>query len=362
MNLRRMLAIYRKDLVDAIRDGRVLVAILIPIGLGVFYSLAFDDDTPRPSAKVAVVGASADAARVAAALPKDVDRAIDLKVEREREQPRARQQVAKGDVDLAIVVPDGLLADARAGRAPPLTLLARPSPDPTVASLADLVPATIARLADRPPAVGVALRPVPAADQSAYDALGLRRFFALAAVAMLLGMIGLLVTPIVLAEEIDKRTLEALLLAARGGEVLTAKALVGLTYGAVATAGTVLLTRLPVPRPGLFVLGALGLAIALIGFGLWLAYLFRSPDKLNTWMGVLLFPALTPVFLVDAGLSPVVDGILQALPTTQGMRLLVDGAVDQDIFGHHLLAVAVLAVWAVAGFALLARTLQRRGG
>lgn len=361
MNRRRMLAILRKDLVDAIRDGRVLVAILIPVALGIFYSLAFDDDEPRPTAKVVVVGSGADAARIATALPRDVGRAIDLTVRRTSDPRQARHDVAVGDVDLAIVVPDGLLARARAGRAPPLPLLAQPSPSPTVASLADLVPATVARLADRPPAVAVALRAVPAADQSVFDALGLRRYFAIAAVAMLLGMIGLLVTPIVLAEEIDKRTLEALLLAARGNEILTAKALVGIIYGSVATAGTVLLTRLSLPRPELFVIGALGLAVALVGFGLWLAYLFRSPDKLNTWMGLLLFPILTPAFLAGANLPPVADGILQALPTTQGMRLLVDGALDHDVFGNHLLAVAVLAAWALAGFALLSRILQRRG-
>ena len=360
MSLRRLWVILRKDLLDAIRDGRVLVALLIPIGLGVFYSLAFPDEEPRPTAKVVVVG-DADARRVAERLPRDVGRAIELTVTRTADEGRARRDVAADDVDLAVLVPDGLLADARAGRSPPLRLLARGDASPTAYAVADLLPGTVGSLADRPAAVDVRTVAVERTTSDAYDALGLRRYFAVAAVAMLLGMIGLLVTPIVLAEEIDKRTLEALLLAARGGEVLAAKALVGVIYGAIATIGTVLLTRLEPERPLLLALGALGSGLSLVGFGMWLAYLFRSPDKLNTWMGVLLFPVLTPAFLVGADLSGLVDGLLQALPTTQGMRLMVDGSLGEDVFGDHLLAVAVLVAWTVAGLALLGRTLQRRG-
>lgn len=360
MNARRLWLILRKDLVDAIRDGRVLVALLIPIGLGLFYSLAFPDEEPRPSAKVVVVGA-ADAGRVAERLPEDVGRAIELTVERTADEAAARQRIADDDVDLAILVPDGVLRQAREGRSPPLRVLALSDASPTAFAVADLLPATVGKLTDRPPAVEVQSATVARNTANAVDAMGLRRYFAVAAVAMLLGMVGLLVTPIILAEELDKRTLEALLLAARGSEVLAAKALVGVIYGSVATAGTVLLTRLEPERSLLFALGALGSGLPLIGFGLWLAYLFRSPDKLNTWMGLLLFPILLPAFLVSTDLSPVVDGIFQALPMTQGMRLMVDGSQGSDVFGSHLLAVGVLLAWTVAGFAFLARMLQRRG-
>ncbi len=44
-SLRRVYAIFIKDLKDAIRDARVLIALILPLGIGIFYNLTFDDST-----------------------------------------------------------------------------------------------------------------------------------------------------------------------------------------------------------------------------------------------------------------------------------------------------------------------------
>lgn len=363
MNLHRLWTILRKDLVDAIRDGRVLAVILIPIALGVFYGLIYPDEEPRPKATVVVVGTSADADRVAATLPQDVSRALELKIERAPDERRARTTVADDDADIAVVIPDGYLAAATAaeGAPPPLRTFIGTQPAPSAQAVANLLPATVDRLAERPPGTSLAVETVTPVSQSAFDALGMRTFFVIAAVVMLLGFIGMLATPIILAEEIEKRTIEALLLAARGSEVLTAKALVGLIYSAVASAITILATGITIERPGLFLLGAAGLAISVVGLGLGMAYLFRSADKLNTWGWVLLMPLLVPAFLVAVDGSKWVDIVVQATPTGQGMRLMVDGALSSDIFGGVGLALAVFAVWGGGGMLVLGRLLQTRG-
>jgi ABC-2 type transport system permease protein len=357
----RVWTILRKDLLDAIRDGRILAIIIVPLALGVLYSVIYPDEEPRPTADVVVVGTGADARRVSEALPRDVGRALDLTVELQRDAGKARESVAEDDADVALVLPEGLLADARAGRAPPLRTLVGPDASPAARAVVDLVPATIGRLADRPPAVRVDLQDVAPRSPSVIDELGLRGYFVLAAVVMTVGFIGLLATPIVLAEEIEKRTIEALLLAARGPEVLAAKALVGIVYSAVATAILVALTRVPLDRPGLFLLGAAGMIVSIVGFGLCLAYVFRSADKLNTWGWVIVMPVIAPAFVV--GLDPPgwADAICQALPTGQGMRLMVDGALPEDVFGGVGLALVVFAVWGAGGLLLLSRLLARRG-
>ncbi len=363
MNLQRLLTILRKDLVDAIRDGRVLAVILIPIALGVFYGLIYPDEEPRPKATVVVVGQSSDAERIASTLPEDVSNALELTIERAPDEANARTTVADDDADIAIIVPDGYLATAAADdRAPPpLPAFIGTQPSPSAQAVANLLPATVDRLAERPPGTTLAIQAVEPVSQSAFDALGMRTFFVIAAVVMLLGFIGMLATPIILAEEIEKRTIEALLLAARGSEVLTAKALVGLVYSAVASAITIHAPGIVIERPGLFVLGAAGLAISVVGLGLGMAYLFRSADKLNTWGWVLLMPLLIPAFLVGIDGSQWVDIVVQATPTGQGMRLMVDGALSSDVFGGVGLALAVFAIWGGGGMLVLGRLLQTRG-
>ena len=42
---RRLRAIYRKDMRDAIRDSRVLTALLMPLALGLLYSFMFSDES-----------------------------------------------------------------------------------------------------------------------------------------------------------------------------------------------------------------------------------------------------------------------------------------------------------------------------
>lgn len=363
MRLSRVWTILRKDLLDAIRDGRVLAIIIVPLALGVAYSMIYPDQEPRPTADVLVVGSSTntDAQRLSVALPRDVGRALDLTVRVESDEREAREAVADDDADVAIVVPEGLIADAEAGRAPPLQVLVGPDASPAARAVVDLLPSSVGRLADRPPAAEVAVRDVAPTSPSAIDELGLSTYFVLAAVVMTVGFIGLLATPIVLAEEIEKRTIEALLLAARGPEVLAAKALVGVSYSAVATVILLAITGVPIERPALFVVGTVGMIVSLVGFGLCLAYLFRAADKLNTWGWVIVMPAIVPAFVVGADPPGWLDAICRAVPTGQGMRLMVDGALPTDVFGGLGLALMVFAVWGAGGLLVLARLLQRRG-
>ena len=68
MSARRITAILLKDLREAVRDGRILVLLLLPIGLAVFYNATTSDGDERPETTVVVVdqagtGLAARAAR-----------------------------------------------------------------------------------------------------------------------------------------------------------------------------------------------------------------------------------------------------------------------------------------------------------
>ena len=59
MNWSRVRAIYRKDMRDALRDSRVLTALLMPLAFGLFYSMMFTD---TQTIKVGIVSSDRTAA------------------------------------------------------------------------------------------------------------------------------------------------------------------------------------------------------------------------------------------------------------------------------------------------------------
>jgi ABC-2 type transport system permease protein len=215
--------------------------------------------------------------------------------------------------------------------------------------------------AQRPPAV---IRPesvrAGSADEGVAGELGPRRYFVLATVVMMIGMIAVLAVPIILTEEAEKKTLDALLLVANYGEVIVAKALVGVAYSAASVALMLGLTRLlPLDMP-IFVAGTGLLAVALIGLGLLLGGLFRTAAQVYTWSSVVLLPIIAPAFVVGLPIPDAVDLALRAFPTSQGMRIMTNGLAGKPLFGDLWISFVGLLVWIAVAYGALAWRLSRR--
>jgi hypothetical protein len=100
--------------------------------------------------------------------------------------------------------------------------------------------------------------------------------------------------------------------------------------------------------------------VSLVGFGLLLGLLSGNANQINTYGGFLILPIVavaTAVLIVDSG---VLEVLLQALPFSQGARLLFDSVTTEQPFGAAPLAWIVLAAWTAIGFAVLARVATRR--
>ena len=102
------------------------------------------------------------------------------------------------------------------------------------------------------------------------------------------------------------------------------------------------------------------LSVTLIGFVLLLVGLFRNANQLTTWAGVCILPVIAPAFIVGLPVPDIVDTILDFIPISQGMRLLVNSMVDQPFFEQSWLAYVVMLVWAAAAYVLLIQRLSRR--
>jgi ABC-2 family transporter protein len=347
MSARRILAILTKDLRESWRDGRILVLLLLPIGVGVFTVLVNQETLPTTS--VAVVDQSNGA--VTRELRSVAGKSAKVELTRARDAASARRLVAGEDVDVAVVV-------APAG-APRAEILVAANASPAGQSIVELVPIALARAAGQDPPARPPVRVVAAANQKPADIIG-PNFASLFSIVLFVIFVALMVVPMQTAEEIETGTFGALRLAATGPEILTAKALAGYLYGAVGIGLTVVLTGLEVHDPMLFGGAAFALIVTLVGFGLLLGLLLPNTSAINTYAGFLIAPLVFlagAVFTVDSG---IVGAILDVVPFSQGVKLLADSISSPRPFDAGLFAWLVIGVWALAGYAVLARVASRR--
>jgi ABC-2 type transport system permease protein len=355
-SLQRIATISRKDLLDAIREAKVLVAILVPLGLGLLYNYTFREE-PRLQATVAYVSTETtllpDALRTAAAP------AVQLTFKESRSDDETRDLVRQGKADVGLVAAPGFDAAVQRGESPPLTVVERGgrqvnSSAPLVVSRLEV--ALVQMAGQRPPAV---LQP-EILDQrkptgfAIMERLGIRQYLVLASLLTLVAMVAMFAVPIILAEEKEKKTLDALTLVASFPEVMVAKAVVGIVYTALATTLLLRLTRIAPADPATFVASLGLLSVTLIGFGLLLGSILPS-TQLQNWTGFLLIPVIAPAFLVGLPLdpAPALQILVNLFPTSQGSRLAVNGLSGKALFGDAWLSYLVIAVWCALAYGLL---------
>lgn len=359
MNLRNIKAIYRKDLIDAIKDARVLLALIVPFGVAILYNFMFDDEQPLPESTVVYTEVDSE-------LPQRLQEAlsdtVELQLETNDSESEIRQLIEDEDADMGIIIPEGFDQSLEAGETPPLGLLFRDSGSVPVNTLSGTVDLVVRQMANDPYPVTMTsevVSPPDGSGPSVFDDLGMRLYFVLAAMMMLIGMIGVLAVPIILAEEAEKKTLEALTLIASYLDVVIAKALVGMTYLAAGVGLLLAMTQTWPENPAVFFSGIALLGVGLVGFGLLLGGLFKSANQLNNWGGLILMPIIAPAFVVGVWSPGWFNYVVEAIPVAQGMKLAVNGMSGESIFAGLWMAYAILAAWIVIFYGALIFQLSR---
>jgi ABC-2 type transport system permease protein len=359
MRLPIIAAIFRKDALDAVRDSRVLVSLLTPIVLAVLYNTIFPEER-LVTAKVAYAGPETSA--LVQTLKDRAGQTVDLKLTHVAAEAEVRRAVASRDAEAGFVLPDGIDDAIRAGRTPTIAVIQPMVPNATTNFVSGGLEAGARALAAQRPPVTIQPDRVEAgsADQGVAGQMGPRRYFVLATVVMMLGMIAFLAVPIILTEEAEKKTLDALLLVASYGEVILAKALVGVAYSVIAVSLMLALTRLRPDDMLTFVAGTGLLAVALIGLGLLLGGVFRTANQVYTWSSLMLLPVIGPAFAVGLPVPDALDVLFRVLPTSQAMRPMSNGLAGKALFGDVWLSYVVVALWAIGAYAILGWRLSRR--
>ena len=359
MRLSIVAAIFRKDVVDAMRDSRVLVSLLTPLVLAILYNTIFPEERLF-EAKIAYAGPETSA--LVRTLEERAGQTVDLKLRHVGAADEARRLVESQEADAAFVLPPDVDDAVRSGRRPTIVLI-QPSEGSSAANfLSASLEAGLRTLAGQQSIATVQVERVRAgsADQGVMGELGTRRYFVLATVVMMLGMIAVLAVPIILTEEAEKKTLDALLLVANYREVILGKALVGVAYSAVSVALMLGLTRLTPLDMVTFVAGTGLLAASLIGLGLLLGGVFKTAAQVYTWSSVVLLPVIMPAFIAGLPVPEVVDLALRPFPAFQGMRVMTNGLAGKALFNDVWISYLILLAWIAVAYGLLAWRLSRR--
>ena len=360
MSIRRIATIFRKDLRDAIRDARVLVALFVPLSFGLFYNFTFDDNATNQIADVAFH--AEDETELPNALTAVVADNVDIRFLRVDTVDELRDEVQDDRADVGLIVPAGFDDAVRRGEQPQLQVIYPPTGNFAADYVTAALEPALRLMAGQPPPATLTIEAVaePEESETAIDTLGIRTWSVLVSVVLMIGMIAMLAIPVILAEETEKKTLDALVMIASYREVVVAKAALGVFYIAVMIPLLFILTQQLPERITLFVVTAVLLGITLIGFGLLLAGLFKNANQLNTWSGLILMPVLGPAFAIGLPVPDAVETIAELTPTGAGMKLLMNSAVDEPIFSGEATSLLVIVVWGVAAYALLLWQLSRR--
>jgi hypothetical protein len=336
-----------------------LLAILAPLSIGVFYSFVFDDEEAAPS--VTVVMSEGSGPEFQAALRSAVEDAVDIEFALLSDEA-IRDAIASSDADIGLILPPDFDAAVRNGESPPIDVIL--PEDRSIGGdfvLASLDP-VLRAMAGQPPPADMTLEVIPENpdDLSIFDRIGARTYLVLISLVLLIGMTGLLAIPIVLAEETEKKTIEALSLIASYREIVAAKVSLGMIYVAISTTILVALTRLFPEDWPTYVATVAALGVTVIGFGLLLAGILRSASQLNNWSAFVLMPVIAPAFLVGVGLSDRVEQIAELFPTGAAMKLFIDSASADPVFGDSIKSFAVIIAWGIVAYVLLLWQLSRR--
>ncbi len=356
---RRVRTIFLKDFRDALRDARVLFAILTPLGIGILYNFIIDDDVVVPSVTVAIAGDRQS--ELPLMLADGAGDALDFDVwfGEERE---VRQAVDDGDADIGILLSENFDEDLMADDRPSLEIVLPPVQSIGAEYVLAAIDPAIRTISGQPPLaeMSVVVLDERLGTRSIIDQVGARSYFVLFSQVMMIAMVGMLALPIVLTEETEKGTIEALSLVSSYGEIVSAKALLGMVYVGASSALLVGVTRIVPDDWPVYVLAITALGLTVIGFGLLLAGLLKNANQLNTWSGLVLLPVITPAFLVGLGESSTIGRIAGLTPAGAAMNLLLDSATESRLNENLWQSLVIVMVWGVAAYALLVWQLSRR--
>jgi ABC-2 type transport system permease protein len=355
MKWRVILAIARKDIVDAVKNLYILGGIVMPIVISLLLRLVFPSADESNAFTIAVH--DPDGSRMVAEL-----RALpQVELLEVASGDRLAKEVEENAVG-GLAMPSGFDAAVEAGEQPELTVyLNQRRVGYERLAFRRLVEQQVWALAGREfPARIIWTNVAASAETRERDEINFNHYLLTMFLVMALSTTGAFVVPLLLVEEKEKQTLQVLLVSpATPTEVVVGKALAGLFYSLL-TAGVLIgMNRGWAGDWPVTILVLLLGSLFLIAVGLLVGGLLRTTMQVNTWASIVMLALMSPSWFTIVSLPAPVDVALRLTPTyylTQALGLALAGEASLARVGGHL---AILLGSVIVAFAAVVWMLRR---
>jgi ABC-2 type transport system permease protein len=357
VNWRAVLAIAHKDVVDAVKNLYILFALVMPIGVSLLLGLIFSDTEELGALTIAVydqgqsglVQEFRDSPVVALV---EVDSQEDLRAE------------VEGEAVGGLVLPAGFDAAVTDGQRPQLTVYLNGQRGEVLREgFQRFVERRLWTLAGYELPVEIVSIDVsqPEGTQGQTEAIFPMGDYLLCLVLVMgLSMTGCFVVPLLLVEEREKHTLEALLMSPVGtAEVVAGKALTGLTYSFLMAGILIAMNRgWEGDWPYTILIVLLG-ALFAVAAGLLMGSVFRTTNQVNTWSSIIMLALMVPSWFVLIRPPAALELLLRLVPTHYMVQALELSLAGQASLARVWTDLAVLAGGTVALLAVVTWLLRR---
>lgn len=358
MNIRTSLAIMRKDVTDAIKNQFILAFLAMPVVIALLVKLIFPGSA-TDAQKLKVIVYDPDHSRFVAALQEMPNIQI-LEVDAE---DRVLESINANKAIGGLVIPAGFDASVAAKEQPELTgyLNYQPLNEARRRTFQQLLQQQVSALTPPPANIVWADAGAPLESQNQARRFVFEDFLLVLILTLPVVLVGVMIIPLLLVEEKEKRTLTFLLTSpASITDIVVGKALLGLVLNLVITGIAVGLNQ---GWKGNWAITFLALflgSLFVVPVGLLLGALFDNAMQLNTWGTVpimlLLLPSFFPASFVP---FPALQTFLRLIPThylVDTLNLSLAGVASiAQVWGN----LAILLGSALAGFVAVIWVLRR---
>jgi len=346
MNWGVVAAIARKDIVDAVRNRYLLVALMTPLFVALLFRVLLPGLNSLSSMTIVVhdPGASQLVSKLAAS--------PQIKLIKAGSVEGLANEVEKSNAVGGLAIPASFDADVAAGKQPELTAyLNNKENNIKQAAFKQLLEQQVLGLVKPVPArlLWIDVAKEPGAPAPAGFNLNQMLFPLLLLITF--GMSGALVVPLLLVEEKEKHTLDFLLTSpASLTEIVAGKALTGVVYSLLIAAVILALHHKLVGNWPLTLLTLLSGLLFVVAIGLFMGSLFQNTMQVNTWASLVVMVLMAPSFPMP-GMSVALETASRLIPTyyfVEALKLSLAGTVSAQLWKNLtvVLGCTLLALFA----------------
>jgi ABC-2 type transport system permease protein len=356
MHPRIVLAIAKKDIVDAVKNAYVLFALILPVGLSLLFS--FMSASGGKDRLLNIVIYDAGQSRLVEQL--QANPAVKLIPANSADEVPA--QVKDGQLG-GLALPADFDAAVAAGKTPELRVYynGRRSISEQTALRQTMEDALRASAGQTLPARLVPLDVASSGKESAGPDADLAQYLLVMSLVMALIMAGVYIVPITLVEEKEKRTLQAILVSpASYLDLVFGKVLVGMFYSLLLAMLLLLLNKGFAGNAAVTILAVVLGSLFLVQVGLLMGAVFSTTAQVNTWGAIILIALLVPtIFLMPPQPPAPVSTIVRLFPTGQMADAMIIGLSNRASLSNVGLDLLILAGMTVIVSAAVVWALRR---